>query len=113
MKGTPDQTVRVTFDPDATPQFTFDPDSVRMTAAGKVILLQHPASERWTFRDAAVKDDTLREFHPSVQGNGNALHIVDDFRDRTIKSYSYNVTVALNGNTFTSPDPKIVNDPGI
>jgi hypothetical protein len=112
VKGPPDQTVRVTFDPDATPQFTFDPDSVRMTAAGKVILLQHPASARWTFRDAMVKDDTLHEFHPEVQGSGNALHIIDDFRDKTKKSYSYNVTVALDGNTVTSPDPVIVNDPG-
>jgi hypothetical protein len=113
VKGQPDQTVRVTFDPDATPQFTFDPDSVRMTAAGKVILQQHPGSAQWTFRDATVKDDTLGEFHSEVQGSGNALHIRDDFRDKTRKSYSYNVTVALDGGTVTSPDPKIVNDPGV
>jgi hypothetical protein len=113
VKGQPDQTVRVTFDPDATPQFTFDPDSVRMTAAGKVILQQHPGSAQWTFRDATVKDDTLGEFHSEVQGSGNALHIRDDFRDKTRKSYSYNVTVALDGDTVTSPDPKIVNDPGV
>ncbi|HTK46694.1 MAG TPA: hypothetical protein VL328_01790 [Gemmatimonadaceae bacterium] len=113
MKGPPDQTVRVTFDPDADPQFTFDPESVRMTAAGKVILEQHPASPRWVFRDATVKDDTLHEFRPEVQGSGNALHIHDEFRDRTRKSYSYNVTVALGGTTVTSPDPVIVNDPGV
>jgi hypothetical protein len=113
VKGPQDQTVRVTFDPDATPQFTFDPDSVRMTAAGKVILQQHPASARWVFRGATVKDDTLHEFHPAVQGNGNALHIDDEFRDKTRKSYSYNVTVGLDGTTVTSPDPVIVNDPGV
>ena len=112
MKDPQDQTVRVTFDPDATPQFTFDPESVRMTAAGKVVLAQHPASARWVFRGANVKDDTLHEFRPEVQGNGNALHIHDDFRDRTKKSYSYNVTVTLDGTTTTSPDPVIVNDPG-
>ena len=112
MKDPQDQTVRVTFDPDATPQFTFDPESVRMTAAGKVVLAQHPASARWVFRGANVKDDTLHEFHSVVEGNGNAMHIDDEFRDRTRTSYSYNVTVALDGTTTTSPDPVIVNDPG-
>jgi hypothetical protein len=113
VKGPPDQTVRVTFDPDATPQFTFVPDSVRMTAAGKVILIQQPASPRWVFSGANVKDDTLQQFRPEVQGDGNALHIHDEFRDKTKKGYSYNVTVALDGTTVTSPDPKIVNDPGV
>lgn len=113
MKGSPDQTVRVTFDPAANPQFTFEPESVRMTAAGKIILLQHPASARWTFRDAEVKDDTLDEFHSTVQGNGTSIHVDDQFRDRTKTSYSYNVTVSLDGSTVTSPDPVIVNDPGV
>jgi hypothetical protein len=113
MQGPQDQTVRVTFDPAASPQFTFDPDSARMTAAGKIILVQHPASPRWKFRGATVKDDVLNEFRPRVQGNGTSIHIDDEFRDRTRTSYSYNVTVALDGSTVTSPDPVIVNDPGV
>ena len=113
MKGPPDQTVRVTFDPDASPQFTFVPPSVTMTAAGKIILQQHPASAPWAFRDAKVKDDTLNEFHARVLGNGTSIQIDDEFRDRTKTSYSYNVTVSLDGSTVTSPDPVIVNDPGV
>jgi hypothetical protein len=108
----PDQTVNVSFDPNANPQFTFDRQSVKMTAAGKVILLQNPASAPWTFTNAAVKGDTLNEFSPAVQGNGNSLQIGDAFLDRTETSYSYDVTVELNGVSYTSPDPQIVNDPG-
>jgi hypothetical protein len=108
----PDQTVNVSFDPNATPQFTFDSQSVKMTDAGKVILVQNPASAPWTFQNAVVKGDTLDEFSPAVQGNGNSLQISDAFRDQTKKSYSYDVTVELNGTSYTSPDPEIVNDPG-
>ena len=108
----PDQTVQVTFDPNATPQFTFTPSSVTMTGSGKVILQQSPANASWTFDGAVVKDDTLDEFDATVQGNGQQVQIDDSFKDRTEKGYSYDVTVALNGQTYTSPDPQIVNDPG-
>ena len=108
----PDQTVEVTFDPNATPQFTFTPSSVTMTGSGKVILQQSPASAKWTFGGAVVKDDTLEEFSTTVQGNGQSVQIADSFKDRTETGYSYDVTVDLNGQTYTSPDPEIVNDPG-
>jgi hypothetical protein len=104
--------VNVSFDPNATPQFTFDPPSVTMTNAGKVVLNQSPASATWTFQGALVKDDTLDEFSETVLGNGNSLQINDAFRDRSSTPYSYDVTVALNGTSYTSPDPVIVNDPG-
>ncbi len=110
MKGNP--TVGVRFDPNANPQFTFDNERVTMTAAGKILLIQRPASQRWTFRDAEVKDDTLNQFSSTVLGGGNTLHINDEFRDRSRTEYSYNVTVDLDGKTFQSPDPVIVNDPG-
>ena len=110
MQGNP--TVGVSFDPTANPQFTFDNESVTMRAAGKILLIQRPASQRWKFRDAEVKDDTLGQFSSTVLGNGNSLHIDDAFRDRTRKAYSYNVTVELDGTIFQSPDPVIVNDPG-
>jgi len=103
--------VKVSFAPTATPQFTFVPESVTMKFAGKVILLKSPENASWKFQGATVKDDTLNEFRPSVQSPGNALHIFDELRDPETKTYSYNVTVALDGVSFTSPDPVIVNDP--
>ena len=108
----PDQTVQVTFDPNASPQFTFTPASVTMTGSGKVILQQSPASAPWTFDGAVVKDDTLDEFDATVHGNGQQVQIADSFKDRTETGYSYDVTVELNGQSYTSPDPQIVNDPG-
>jgi hypothetical protein len=110
VQGNP--TVGVSFDPDANPQFRFDNERVTMRAAGKILLVQRPASQRWKFQDADVKDDTLNQFSSTVLGNGNTLEIDDAFRDRTVMEYSYNVTVELDGNTFQSPDPVIVNDPG-
>ena len=110
MQG--NQTVGVTFDPNANPQFTFDNERVVMRAAGKILLIQRPASQRWKFRDADVKNDTLNQFSSTVLGNGNTLEINDAFRDQTLREYSYNVTVELDGTTFQSPDPVIVNDPG-
>jgi hypothetical protein len=110
----PDQTVKVTFDPNADPQFTFDPPpgDVRMTAAGKIILNRSPGSAAWKFTDGDVKKDPLAEFEPTVHGNGSSLHINDQFKDTTRTEYDYYVTVELNGTSYTSPDPKIVNDPG-
>ena len=108
----PDQTVNVTFDPTATPKFTFDPDSVTMTAAGKIICLQRPSSATWKFTGGDVKEDTLNEFSSTVQGNGQSLHINDELKDTAKTPYDYYVTVVLNGTSYTSPDPVIVNDPG-
>ena len=110
----PDQTVKVTFDPNADPQFSFDPSSgdVRMTASGKIILNRSPGSANWKFTGGDVKKDPLNEFDPSVQGNGSSLHIDDKFKDTTRTEYDYYVVVELNGTSYTSPDPKIVNDPG-
>jgi len=109
----PDQTVKVSFDnaDPAKPKFAFVPESVKMTAAGKVILNQHPASPRWRFRGATVKDDTTGEFSVTVRGNGNSLVIDDKCRGKNV--YSYNVTVTTDSDqTYTSPDPVIVNEPG-
>lgn len=108
----PDQTVTVTFSPTPKPQFTFDPDQVRMTAAGKIILNRSPGSANWKFTAGDVKNDVLREFSSSVHGNGSSLHIDDQFKDAALTSYDYFITVELNGTSFTSPDPVIVNDPG-
>src|SRR5947207_13699386 len=105
----PDQTVQVTFTK-ATQQFTFLPDSVRMTSAGKVIL-NKSGGATWRFTGATVKSDTLGQFSTSIPGEGNVLQISDAVRDRSRTTYKYNVTVTQDGQTFTSPDPDIVNDP--
>lgn len=104
--------VTVTFNPTANPQFGFDKHSVTMKFAGRVILQKSPANAAWKFQGATIKDDMLHEFHPSVQTGGTTLHIFDECRDTTETSYWYNVTVALDGISYTSPDPVIVNDPG-
>lgn len=112
----PDQTVNVSFDPTATPQFTFDPSSVTMTSAGKIILIQKPANATWAFGSpgALVKNDSLNEFSASRQGNGQSVQINDLFLDPkgTSVTYNYDCTVTLNNQTYTSPDPEIINDPG-
>jgi hypothetical protein len=106
--------VHVTFDPQATPQFKFDKDKVEMKAAGKIKLQRAPNSnsKKWKFRGATVKDDRLNEFRTRLGGQGQFLDIMDDFLDEHITTYSYNITVELDGQTYTSPDPVIVNDPG-
>lgn len=106
-------TVKVTFDPTVSPpKFTFVDDTVRMNAAGRIILIRDGASPSWRFRGATVKDDVKNQFHPELQGNGS-LHIIDDFKDTVRTSYSYNVTVIDGTTTYTSPDPVIVNEPGM
>ena len=108
----PDQTVNVSFDPAANPQFVFEPDEVTMTARGKVIFHRRGSSPTWTFTGGTVKDDPLKQFSASVQGQGRSLHIDDEFRDREKTAYEYTISVQLDGRSYTSPDPVIVNDPG-
>jgi hypothetical protein len=106
--------VDVTCDPTTNPAtFTFTPLSVTLNASGKVILHRTPAQATWTFQTAEVKNDTLQEFQPSVQGNGSLLQINDLFKDTVKTTYHYNVTVLSGGNSFKSTDPDIVNDPGV
>ena len=104
--------VKVSFDPDDDPQFRFDDETVRMTQAGIVVLVQRGRAKKWEFQGAEVKNDTLGQFSAAVLGNGNTVVIDDRFRDETIKAYSYYVTVLEAGETYRSPDPVIVNDPG-
>jgi hypothetical protein len=108
----PDQTVNVTFSPTADPQFTFTPDEVTMTAAGKVIFQRRPPTATWLFSGGNVENDTQNEFSVSVQGNGRSLQIDDQFKDERKARYKYTISVQLDGTSYTSPDPHIVNDPG-
>jgi hypothetical protein len=106
-----DPVVKVTFDPTKNPQFTFNEPEVRMTNAGRIILRKDPTSATWRFLGATVKDDTLNEFRVRIPRKEGQLHIMDDCLDEQVTTYSYNVTVHLDGVTYTSPDPVIVNDP--
>jgi hypothetical protein len=113
----PGPIVRVTFNSGATPQFTFADDTVEMNAAGKIKLKQDTTDSavpapRWRFRGATIKDDFLNEFRTRVAKDGKSIDIMDDFLDERKTPYSYNITVELDGTTYTSPDPVIVNDPG-
>jgi hypothetical protein len=102
-QATPDQTVNVTFSPPES--WTFSPDDVKMTAAGKVILLRS-GNQSWSWVSASVKDDQYNQFTPQAP-NGAALPIQDDHTENG--SWSYTVTVELNGTSYTSPDPQITN----
>jgi hypothetical protein len=104
--------VDVTFDPSANPQWKFVPENVSMGSSGKVICHRRPPTATWTFTGGDVKKDPLNEFSSSVEGNGKSLHIDDKFYDKAKTEYEYYVTVELDGTSYTSPDPKIVNDPG-
>jgi len=110
MKPNDDATVEVTFGAKSSPQFVFSPPSVTMKKSGNV-RLKRSGDASWTFVTGDVKDDTLNQFFPKVEGDGTRLRIRDECKDETKKSYSYFVTVALGGEQFTSPDPEIVNDP--
>ena len=106
--------VMVSFDPDKTPPndpFTFVPETVTMWYAGRIILKKSSTDARWRFQGATVKDDTLREFRATVESGDNTIHIFNEMRDTAKKSYRYNVTVELDGVSFTCASPVIVNDP--
>ena len=111
-----DQTVRVTFDPSRADSWAFDPESVRMTSAGKIVLTQFPANQRWSFSggfSVTGKDKTPNpppdEFQRDAGGSSaSQLTISDAFSTRG--TYCYTVTVTLpDGRLVTSPDPQIIN----
>lgn len=59
--------------------------------------------------------DTLGQFSATVLGNGSMVHINDAMRDPhgPPVTYCYACVVTLDGTTYTSQDPDIVNDPGM
>jgi len=99
-----DQTVAVTFTPPDI--WTFTPDDVKMNDSGKVILRRSPGNQPWSWVSASVKDDTIGQFSPRAP-NGAVLEIQDDHKENG--SWSYTVTVEIDGTSFTSPDPQITN----
>ena len=99
--------VTVSFVPGRSPQFTFDKDSVKLTAAGNVVLNRNPG-ESWTFTGATVKNPPNGQFGSPVVTPAS-VEISDACSVKG--SWGYSVTVSLNGTSYTSPDPEIVNDP--
>ena len=106
------ENVFVTFKADPNPQFSFTPERVEMHEQGTIIFHQRPANQRWKFVAGVVKNDRLEEFSSAVRGQGQVLHIYDEFYDVDKTEYQYAILVELNGDYFLSPDPVIVNDPG-
>jgi hypothetical protein len=109
----PDPNVDVTFNPDGKAQFTFDPPSVPMREKGKIIFHRRPQDAVWTFVEGIVKEDKLNQFSSEKVGNGKLLHIHDEFKDEVTTTYEYKVIVELGGVSYVSPDPVIVNEPGM
>ncbi|HEU4722879.1 MAG TPA: hypothetical protein VFS59_16080 [Gemmatimonadaceae bacterium] len=109
----PDQNVDVTFgfDPDGNTRFTFDPPEVPMRDKGRVIFHRRPANASWTFVVGIVKNDSAEQFSSALRGDGKKLHIHDEHTE--LGRYEYMIIVKLGGQYFPSPDPVIVNEPGM
>jgi hypothetical protein len=104
--------VRVKYSPNAKRKFTFLPWAFTMWEPGKVKLTRHPGSAQWTFLKVTFKDDPTGQFDYEVVDGGESLEIEDKFHNEDPELYMYNVTILLDGEEITSPDPVIVNDPG-
>jgi hypothetical protein len=99
----PNTPVRVSFT--APDTWSFDPDDCTVRAQGNVVLLREPANSDWQFVDADI-DDPYDQFTTSP--SPAQVTIRDDFKHRG--SFKYTVTVRLGDETYTSPDPRIIND---
>jgi hypothetical protein len=103
--------VNVTFDPAASPQFTFEPEEVPVHGPGIVIFHRRPANASWKFVVGIVKNDSAEQFSSAVRADGKNLHIHDEWRE--FGRYDYRILVELGGQYHLSPDPVIVNEPGL
>jgi hypothetical protein len=103
--------VQVTFDPSQPSPWTFQPNSATVNASGNVVFTAAPNSP-WKFTGCNIKQGGSIFGTPSVNPNGNVMMVSDSCpRANGIQRFEYTVSVILNGNTVTSPDPEIVNDP--
>ena len=94
----PDQTVKVTFT--APDTFTFDKEVVTMTAAGKVVMHQHPETADWTF--VSVNNLPSPEYTSTVTGNGSGITINDGHTSSGASSYTVTVHDASGNHTSTN-----------
>lgn len=107
MPGSPlDQTVRVSFTPPNT--WTFDPPVPRLTAAGKIILMQHPGSAPWKFVSAEVSGGG-DQFHASPPNPSGSQLTIDD-ACTAAGLYPYTVTVVQDGRQYTNAGKRIATD---
>ena len=101
--------VNVTFDPNAKPQFSstgIRDNDVRWQG-------HFPPASVISVVDVYggnVKKDTLNELSRPYTGTGNPFTSTTNSKTSR-RGYDYTVTVELYGETYTSPDPVIVNDP--
>lgn len=102
----PDQTVQVRFAPPSS--WHFDPPAVRMTAAGKVKLHQHPAHAAWKFMTAEVTGGG-GQFSVAVSPSGTQLTVED--RCTSAGAFAYRVTVSQDGRQYTSGTTRLAADP--
>jgi hypothetical protein len=114
-KATPDQTVRVTYDPSRPTPWSFEPETVRMTAAGRIILMQHPANQGWSFTGFAVTGKRGTPNPPSDEftrdaGHSSPTQLTIQDAWTTQGTYCYTVTISADGGSLTSPDPQIINE---
>ena len=108
----PPDVIRVKYNPNARRKFTFLPWAHTMWGPGTVKLTRHPGNATWKFLGATFKGDTTSQFGCTPTDDGASLVIEDRFDDEDPALYMYNVTIELDGDEITSPDPVIVNDPG-
>lgn len=102
-----DKQVTVAFDP-TTGMFTFSPSTpVVFERAGRLIIQKdQPSNQSWDLSGVIFDDNNGNQF-PIESRSGQQIIIDDDFTQ--IGTFSYEVQVTANNTTYTSPDPKIVN----
>ncbi len=102
-----DQTVRVSFSPPDEKSWIFDPRVVRMTDAGKIILLRDPHSPEWTF----VRVNGLPDYWDIwINPNGRQVVITDPHKP--MGEFVYTVTVRYEDCEYTSPETQAVGESG-
>ena len=103
-----DKQVTVDFDT-STQTFTFTPSGpVVFEKAGRLIIQKKPgSSQNWTLSNVVFDNYTGTQF-PIESKSGQQIIVDDDYT--TMGTFSYEVEVTANNTTYTSPDPKIVNE---
>lgn len=101
------KSIYVSFDT-TTQSFAFSDDNVRMKHPGNIVLIKEPQTDSsWQF-DSATVDTDPGQF--GIEASAPNVMIISD-ACTTPGTYSYTVTVRdQNNQTYTSPDPKIVNE---
>jgi hypothetical protein len=96
--------ITCSFDPNANPQFTFAPSTpIHMNAAGVIVMNRAPSSS-WTFTGFTSNNPQLTAVVTPA-----SVTMTDSYA--STGRICYTVTVTQSGQSYTSPDPEIINDP--